>query len=475
MFMRKTCRFILFVLIAILSFNQGFAQLRQYKHLPDFDYADYDKHLKFMNTPFAMVGQTLYLQDVPDSALNKFFFVGNIAISEKDDDTGVLYYKLSRMSPERIQSLKGEWFVVADYVADQFAFAKIFNADIYMQDFTKMQYPFMKLVIGSTGDTVFYNYQNHYNRYNFPFTPMSYYNENKNQYPASKWSNEDINLVDYDTNSNYAHLPMRLVGYKITLPVVTDATLKRLFNGTRLYNYDDDSRKYSFTDYPIGKAKLLAGKTFTVAGWCHSAENLTDVYLKLVQKGGRDTVYYKYPTIKERGEFDFVIEAYYKKIRAYYKDKDFVVRGDKFPLTVIDLRWKKPITVKQGDVFHCLDFVVKDGKFQMLMRNEKGRKFYMPADFNLGDRLSFDLYLADGNKVLKYKDTYPTYHKAILQKELIKDMTMDMAFLSWGKADREVLNNFDGSNRHWFYMGNIYIIFRNNKLFRVAMIPVELR
>ena len=52
---------------------------------------------------------------------------------------------------------------------------------------------------------------------------------------------------------------------------------------------------------------------------------------------------------------------------------------------------------------------------------------------------------------------------------------MDMAFLSWGKADREVLNNFDGSNRHWFYMGNIYIIFRNNKLFRVAMIPVELR
>ena len=103
MFMRRNCRFILCILIAILSFNQGVAQVRQYKHLPDFDYADYDKHLKFMNTPFAMVGQTLYLQDVSDSALNKFFFVGNIAIPEKDDDTGVEYYKLSRMSPERIQ------------------------------------------------------------------------------------------------------------------------------------------------------------------------------------------------------------------------------------------------------------------------------------------------------------------------------------------------------------------------------------
>ena len=111
----------------------------------------------------------------------------------------------------------------------------------------------------------------------------------------------------------------------------------------------------------------------------------------------------------------------------------------------------------------------------MLMRNQRGRKFYVGEDFNLGDRLSFELCLAEGNKVLKYKDTYPTFHKAILQKELIKDMTMDMADLSWGKPERDVETNFDGSNRHWFYMGNIYVIFRNNKLYRVAMIPVELR
>lgn len=451
------------------------AQLRQYKHLPDFDYADYDMHLKFMNRPFAMLGQTLYLQDASDSNLSQYFFVGQIAVPEKGDKSGVQYYKLSRMSKDRIKSLQGEWFIVKDYIADQFAYNKIYQAVDRKRDFRNMQYPFMKLIVGSTRDTIFYNYQNFYNRYNFPFTPMSYFNANKNQYPMHKWSNEDINLVDYDTNSNYAHLPMKLVGFKITLPVVTDATIARLFNGTKLYNYDDDSRKYSFTDYPIGKARLLEGKTFIVADWCHSAESLTDVYLKLVQRGSKDTVYYKYPIMSERSEFDFVIEAYYDKMRKYYKDKDFVVRGDKYPLTVIDLRWKRPITLRQGDMFHCLDFVVKDGKFQMLMRNERGRKFYMPADFNLGDRLSFDLYLADGNKVLKYEDTYPTYYKAILQKELIENMTMDMANLSWGKPDREVKTNFDGSNRHWFYMGNIYVIFRNNKLYRVAMIPVELR
>ena len=463
------------MVIYLIASGNVFSQTRQYKNMPDFDYNDYDCHLKFMVQPFALTGQTLYLQDVADTNLKDYFFIGGIATPEKGDKSGVLYYKLKRMPEEKIRSLKGEWFIVAGYVADQFAYNKINKAMEDKKDFKNMQYPFLKLVVGSSGDTVFYNYQNFYNRYNFPFTPMSYFNANKNQYPKNKFSNSDVSIVDFDTMSNYAHLPMRLVGQKLTLPVVTEQTIARLFNGTKLYNYDDDSRKYSFTDYPIGKAKNLAGKTFIVADWCHSAENLTDVYLKLVEKGRRDTIYYKYPTLTERGEFHFVIESFYKKARAYYKDKDFVVRGDKFPLTVIDLRWKRPITVRQGDIFHCLDFVVKDGKFQMLMRNEKGRKFYMCEDFELGDRLSFDLYLADGNKVLKYQDTYPTAYKAILQKELVKDMTMDMADQAWGKPEREVTTNFDESNRHWFYMGNIYVIFRNNKLHRVAMIPVELR
>ena len=69
--------------------------------------------------------------------------------------------------------------------------------------------------------------------------------------------------------------------------------------------------------------------------------------------------------------FPFVIENFLQKIRKEYKDREFTVRGDKYPLTVIDLRRKRPLTLHQGDKFRCLDVVVKDGKFQMLMRNEK--------------------------------------------------------------------------------------------------------
>jgi hypothetical protein len=463
---------VLFYLIALLS-NSLLAQVKDYKNLPDFDYNDYNQNLSFMVKPFAMTGQTLYLQNVSDT-LNDYFFVGSIAKHEDGDRNKITYYKLSRMNKEDIKKLEGSWFTVAGYIADQFAYNKIYKAKDEKRDFKNMQYPFMKLVVGTSSDTIFYNYQNFYNQYNFPFTPMSYYNSNKNEYPNNKYAYDDLNLINYDTNANYAIVPDKLIGQRLTLPVVTDATYERLFNGTRLYNYYDDSRKYSFTDYPLAKARLLEGKTFLVSDVAFDGESLTNVYLKLVIPNRYDTIYYKYPVKQERDLFPFVIESFYNKMRKEYKDKEFIVRGGKFPLTVIDLRRKTPLTLHQGDKFHCLDFVVRDGKFMMLMRNEKGRKFYMPADYTLGDMLCFNKFLVS-DQVEKYKTTYPTYYKAICQKELIKGMTMDMANLSWGKADRDVPTNFDGSDRHWFYMGNIYVIFKNNVLYRVAMIPKELR
>jgi hypothetical protein len=459
----------LLLAIGLIS-SHAFSQVRVYKELPDFDYNDYSYFLKFMTQPNNLVGQTLYLENVSDTLL-QYFFTGNLQEPYSD----VSYYHLVRMKQDMLKKMQGQWFVVVDYVSDQLAFQKIDDAEEEKQDFKAMPKNFIKMVVGLEKDTVFYNYSDFWNRYHFPFIPMSYFNSNKNEYPNSKYNKEDLCLIAYDTNANYAYLPEKLIGQRLILPLVSEATSARLFNGTKLFNYNDDSRKYSFTDYPIAKAKLLEGKTFLVTDWMHDDASLTDVYLKLVLVGGRDTIYYKYPPVTERTKFDFVIESFLNKMKKQYKDLDFVYRGDKFTLTVIDLRRKKALTLKQGDVFRCLEFVVKDGKFQMLMQNEKGRKFYMPSDYNLGDKLTFSRSLANANDALKYKNTYPTYFKAILQKELIMNMTQDMAQQSWGKPYRNVSNNFDGSNRHWFYMGNIYIIFRNNKLFRVAMIPKELR
>ena len=473
-------------LLIMVAYNLN-AQVKEYSVTPDFDYNDYSQSLKYMIQPFALKNQTLYLQDVNDTLLN-YFYVGDQAnkksSKKRDFDKNTInvkkfskkytYYELKRMSKEKLNSLNGAWFIVVDYVADQFAYSRIANAHYDRQDWSKLRHPFMKLLVGGTQDTVFYEYQNFYNEYHFPFTPMSYYNNNKNGYPASKYSYDDLNLIAYDTNANYAIVPDQLIGQRISLPVVTDATLERLYNGIKLYNYPDDSRKYSFTEYPVAKAKRLEGQSFIVKDVAFDAESLTNVYLKIVIEGRKDTIYYKYPTKTERHLFAFIIESYYKRIKESYKDREFVVRGDKFPLTVIDLRRKRPLTLHQGDKFHCLDVVVKDGKYQMLMRNEKGRKFYMPEDYALGDLLSFDKYLMD-DRVEKYRETFPTYYKAILNKELVPGMTMDMTNLSWGKYVREVYTNFDGSSRHWFYMGNVYVIFKNNVLYRIAMIPKELR
>ncbi|MBQ9254911.1 MAG: hypothetical protein IJ180_09090 [Bacteroidales bacterium] len=463
------------VLFTVLVFvcSSAYAQTKRYVVTPDFDSTDYVQYHSFMTKPFAMTGQTLYLPKVSSELLN-YFFVGNVGVKEKGDKSPVTFYKLSRMSEEKLSTLEGKWFIVVDYVADQFAYNRIYNAVDEMKDYAKMRHPFMKLLIGNTTDTVFYEYQNFYNQYHCPFIPMSYYNSAKNEYPHPTYAFDDLNLITYDTNANYAIVPDQLIGQKLSLPVVTDATYERLFNGTRLYNYSDDSRKYSFTDYPLAKARNLAGKTFIVKDVAFDAESLTNVYLKLVQNGSRDTIYYKYPTKTQRDLFPFVIESFYAKIKREYKDREFTVRGDKFPLTVIDIRRKRPLTLHQGDIFKCLDVVVRDGKYQLLMRTEKGRKFYMPEDYALGDMLSFNKYLST-EKIEKYRDTYPTYYKAICQKELIKGMSMDMVEQSWGRPERQVKTNFDGSDQQWFYMGNIYLIFKNNVLFRVAMIPEEMR
>lgn len=463
----------LLVLIVSLPFALN-AQPNIEKILPDFEYGDYYKHLEFMTKPFNLKNQTLYLDRFSDT-IARNFFEGEIAQPDPTDVNDIIYYQLRRMNKDKAPKMEKEWFVVVDYIVDKVAYDKFFYADDEKVDFRKLPHNFLKLVVGSTGDTVFYNYRGFWNRYNFPFIPMSYYNENKSEYPKCKHAHEDLSIVKYDTNTNYAFIPKNLVGQKLFLPVITEATYPRLFNGTRLYNYDDDSRKYSFADLPIGKANQFKGKTFIVADWAHDAKGLTDVYLKLIVPGSRDTIFYKYPTIHQRDEFPFVIESFIRKAKEKYTYQEFVYRGEKYSMTVMDLRRKRPITIRRGDVFQCLDFVEMDGKFKMLMRNKDGRKFYVSADYNIGDKLSFEKSMVAGNKILKYRDTYPTSYNAILQKELIPTMTMDMADMSWSKPEKEVLTNFDGSNRHWFYYGNVYIIFKNNKLHRVAMIPKELR
>lgn len=464
--------FLLFISLC-LAINAS-AQKPINKVMPDFKRSDYSQFISFMTRPGALTLQTIFLDQMSDT-IGHNFYKGEIATPEKGDRNGITYYKLYRMKQEEYSKMKDKWFVVAGYSADKVAYDKIYYAEEDRQDFHSLPHNFLKLVVQDTEDTVFYDYTGFWNQYNFPFTPMSYFNETLNQYPKNNLSNNNLSLATYDANTNYAFIPKNLVGEKLYLPLMTETTLNRLYNGTRMYNYTDDSRKYSFTDLPKGRAQQMEGKTFTVASWCNDNEGLTDVYLKLIVPGAQDTVYYKYPTVDKRSEFSFVVMSFFNKEKAQLMNQEFVYRGDKYPRTVIDTKRKTPVTLKRGDIFQCLDFVIKDGQFQMLLRNKKGRKFYYPADYSIGDRLSFIQSLMPGNLILKYKITYTTAYNAILQKELIPGMTIDMAKMSWGEPLKEVFTNFDGSNRHLFYMGNIYVIFKNNKLYRVATIPDNLR
>lgn len=281
-------------------------------------------------------------------------------------------------------------------------------------------------------------------------------------------SNDDLALIEYDTNANYAFIPLMLTSQTLFLPEVNDETLKRMFHGTPLYNYADDPRKYSLIDYPVGKTKQLAGKYFTVMDYVHDAEGLTNVYLKLLVNGTRDTVYFKYPVPEERYKFPFAVMSFYEKMKDCYINRQFVYRGGFYALDVKDTKFNRKLKMKKGEVLRCLDFVIKDGKYQMLMKNESGRKFYAPSDYAIGDKLTFENNMVSAEAIEKYRHTYPSFFDAILQKRIIKDMTMDMVLMAWGKPYKEVKTNFSGTNQHWYYPGDFYVIFKDNRMDRIV-------
>ena len=67
----KRIKTIVLLVLVCLSFQVN-GQVKDYKNLPDFDNKDYQQHLSYMVKPFALVGQTLYLQDVNDELINYF-------------------------------------------------------------------------------------------------------------------------------------------------------------------------------------------------------------------------------------------------------------------------------------------------------------------------------------------------------------------------------------------------------------------
>ncbi|MCK9163363.1 MAG: hypothetical protein M0O93_03330, partial [Bacteroidales bacterium] len=164
-----------------------FGQKNIEKVVPDFEYSDYYTHVQFMTKPYALENQTLYLPKISDT-IGRNFFVGELAIPEKGDGNGIEYYQLKRMSAERLANMEKNWFVVAGYITDKVTYDKIYYADYNKQDFNNLRYDFIKLVVGNSKDTVFYKYDGFWNRYNFPFIPMSYFNSNKNEYPKNKYS-----------------------------------------------------------------------------------------------------------------------------------------------------------------------------------------------------------------------------------------------------------------------------------------------
>src|SRR5574344_2120312 len=182
--------FTLFLSIVFASVTL-WAQKPMDKVMPDFKHSDYTQFTKFMVQPYALTLQTLFLDHISDT-IGHNFYKGEIATPEQGDKNDITYYKLSRMKEDQYNKMSKRWFVVAGYIADKIAYDKVYYAEEDRQDFHALPHNFLKLVVEDTEDTVFYDYTGFWNQYNFPFTPMSYFNETLNSYPINDLSNNEI-------------------------------------------------------------------------------------------------------------------------------------------------------------------------------------------------------------------------------------------------------------------------------------------
>ena len=80
--MKKSIIKVSILYLTIIFGCQLYAQVKDYKVVPDFDYSDYSQNMKFMIQPWALMNQTLYLENINDTLLD-YFYTGMLA-SEKE-------------------------------------------------------------------------------------------------------------------------------------------------------------------------------------------------------------------------------------------------------------------------------------------------------------------------------------------------------------------------------------------------------
>ncbi len=281
---------------------------------------------------------------------------------------------------------------------------------------------------------------------------------------------EETVYIPYDSTKNF-------IGKDVTKYVGQEFYLPGESIDMRKYGYSDFFTQCSekFAGGPVYKPMVdksyrskyddLAGKYFKVLAVFKSQDvKSTNFCIKLQEKQSNDTVYYNYDS-EHWTAFPFVVVGFFEKQKKQLIGKEFVfydvtLRGS------TDIVTGKPVTIKTGQKWKCLDLTVEERYYHLslVIQNLLGEK----TTIRVGDVLDGSEGAKSGFNTLEvsnYRKKFGNkFFETILQHKVSIGMSKEMCIFSWGKPERINETITSGTKREQWVYEDGYLYFTNGKL-----------
>lgn len=151
-------------------------------------------------------------------------------------------------------------------------------------------------------------------------------------------------------------------------------------------------------------------------------------YLKLLEIESKDTLYFEYSKTSEY-DFPFTVVGFFEKQKKVFINNQYVFSNGTFE-GYNDMETGKPLTIKTGQVWKCIDFILEseyNNTYSVVLVNQFGEK--VTYDYERVQQWGFTLKQANNYKRKFGEATW----NSILKDEVKIGMTKEMCKLMYGE------------------------------------------
>lgn len=247
-----------------------------------------------------------------------------------------------------------------------------------------------------------------------------------------------------------------------------------LTNFKKFQNINDGKNVYKCCDGNNSKYNDLANKRFYVEMAFTNerkekatGEKVTDTFLKLIEKGSGDALYYFIEPSMSEYTFPFVVMGYLEKQKGLLTNGKFVFTED-IILNSKDTNTGNPIDAEIGTIWNYVDVTLDQNtnELSLIAKNKKGQTISVPVSEIANNKFPKKVYTEKEAKAILRRFGEFNYAR-ILQQKIASNMNKEAIKLSWGNPI-EIIESGTGNRKSekWIYtMGSI--TFRGNTITKI--------